>query len=156
MPAGRPSKYTEALAERICLRIIQGEPLRSICRSDGIPALGTIMRWLATIPEFQERYARAKSVQADLMAEQILEIADDSENDITEEGGFNSEHVQRSRLRVDARKWLMAKLAPIKYSDRTHIEHGGSIGRSLDTLTDAELEAIAAGRAGSTPAKKGA
>jgi hypothetical protein len=87
--------------------------------------------------EFRHQYARAREAQADFLAEEILQIADDGENDTyaTENGpAVNHDVVQRSRLRVDARKWLASKLAPKKYGDKLAV--GGAddmppIGHSL-------------------------
>jgi hypothetical protein len=91
-----------------------------------MPASSSVLRWLATQPEFREKYARAREVQMDAMAEEIIAIADDTSLDLEfdEKGDprANHEFIQRSRLRVDARKWLMAKLAPRKYGDKQHLE----------------------------------
>jgi len=73
------------------------------------------------------------------MAEEILEISDDGRNDwTTRENGrgelvdcVDQDHIQRSKLRVDARKWLLSKLRPDKYGDRTAIEHSGPGGTPL-------------------------
>lgn len=127
---GRPSKYSAELAALICGRIAEGESLRQICRDDAMPGISTVMQWLAAKPEFVEQYARAREAQQDAWADEILEIADDGRNDwiIREEGEAggvisNQEHIQRSKLRVDARKWLMSKLAPKKYGDK--VTHSG-------------------------------
>jgi hypothetical protein len=92
---------------------------------------------------FREQYARARESQADYYAEEIIQISDDGTNDWMErrseaEKGagvdtgwvLNGEHVQRSRLRVDARKWYAGKLAPKKYGDklRTSIQ-GRTVGQ---------------------------
>jgi hypothetical protein len=81
-----------------------------------------VLRWLSQKPEFSQKYARAKQAQAEVMADEILDIADDSSKDAinTEEGKVyqNSEFINRSRLRVDSRKWLMSKMLPKKYGDR--------------------------------------
>ena len=81
------------------------------------------MRWLEAHLEFRDQYARARELQAEHWAEEIIEIADDSRNDFIEKEGraaleAESENINRSRLRVDTRKWLMARLAPKKYGDR--------------------------------------
>ncbi|OZI26935.1 terminase [Bordetella genomosp. 9] len=88
----------------------------------------TVMRWLADNAVFREQYARAREAQADKLAEEILSIADDGLNDtyVDDEGNKRTDHdvVARSRLRVDARKWLASKMAPKKYGDK--IEHVGN------------------------------
>lgn len=93
--------------------------------------MATVFRWLAQHGEFQEQYARAREAQADYLAEEILDIADDGTNDWMEREGntlVDHEHISRSKLRVDARKWLMSKLLPKKYGDRQTTEHIGAGG----------------------------
>ncbi len=121
--AGRPSIYTEPLAAKICRRLAEGKSLRSICRDDAMPAISTVMGWLfdGEHDEFSEQYARAREAQAEVRADEIVDIADDDTNDFTadKDGNLvaNNEHIQRSRLRVDARKWIAAKLLPKRYGD---------------------------------------
>jgi hypothetical protein len=141
MKTGRPSTYTPKRAAKICAEIAVGKSLREICRADGMPDMRTVFRWLAAHDEFRQQYARAREAQADYLAEEILEIADDGTNDWIERQQGDSvsrlvdhENINRSRLRVDARKWLMSKLQPKKYGDRIQQEVSGS-------LTFAELVA---------------
>lgn len=126
-PAGRPSSFTQAMADQICERIADGESLRAICRDESMPAKSTVFKWLADMKPFADQYARAREAQADTLADEILEIADDTSRDTiaTEKNGEqpNSEWITRSRLRVDARKWLASKMAPKKYGDK--ITHAG-------------------------------
>ena len=92
----------------------------------------TIFSWLRTKPEFLEQYARAKQESADALAEELLDIADDGSNDWMESNkpgnqgyDMNGEALQRSRLRVDTRKWLMSKQKPKKYGDKMDVTSGG-------------------------------
>ena len=120
----RASTYTEEIASQILEQLTLGVPLRQICRDDNLPAASTVIKWADQRPDFRERYARARSLGLDAMAEEIIDIADDGSNDWLErEGEFslNGEHVQRSKLRVDARKWLLSKMRPDKYGDRVAI-----------------------------------
>jgi hypothetical protein len=96
--------------------------------------------------EFREQYAQAREAQADTWADEIVEIADDGSNDWLarshgedDEGWrVNGEHIQRSRLRVDARKWLMGKASPKKYGDKIEHDHRGGISLNI-TGDDASL-----------------
>jgi len=122
---GRPSDFTQELADLICQTMAEGNSLRAVCREKGMPAVSTVCRWLAEKPAFQEQYARARESMADTMFEELLEIADDSSGDYTDTPNgqkFNGENVQRSRLRVDARKWAISKIAPKKYGDKLDID----------------------------------
>jgi hypothetical protein len=94
-----------------------------------LPGIDTIMRWLNASPDLQARYAGAKQLQADLMAEEMIGIAEDGSGDRvqrTDRNGntyveLDTEHVQRSRLRIDTRKWLMSKLMPKKYGEKLEL-----------------------------------
>jgi hypothetical protein len=126
---GRPTLYTEELARLICERVATTTfGLARMCSTyDDIPDKSTINLWRYKYPEFSTQYAQAKLKQADLLAEECLDIADDGTNDWMESFGedgdtayrLNGEHVQRSRLRIDTRKFLAAKLLPKQYGDKT-------------------------------------
>jgi hypothetical protein len=104
---------------------VDGESLRQICRDPQMPSKTSVMRWLAAHKSFSDQYARARLEQAEGFADEILEIADDSRNDwIEREFGRGNvvevpdrEVTDRSKLRVDARKWLMSKMLPKKYGE---------------------------------------
>ncbi|WP_426526851.1 terminase small subunit protein [Bradyrhizobium sp. McL0615] len=143
---GRPSDYSPELAVLICARMGEGESLRSICRDDAMPALSTVFRWLAGDKAFQDQYARAMDARATLLAEEILEISDDRSGDAVtdpETGAvrMDAEFVARSRLRVDSRKWLAARMSPKKYGDKVTQEISGPDGAAVQTITKIELVA---------------
>ena len=140
---GRPSLYTEPLAAKICLRLAEGESLRAVCADKAMPSISTVMGWLfdGNHGDFPEQYARAREAQAEIRADEIVDIADDASNDFAADKDgkpvANSEHIQRSRLRVDARKWIAAKLLPKRYGDK--LDLGGTVGlRWEDALKDLE------------------
>ena len=83
----------------ICTRMGEGESLRSICRDDAMPALSTVFRWLAGDNSFQEQYARAMDARATLLAEEILEIADDGRNDTYKDDDGNEATIAADALR---------------------------------------------------------
>lgn len=125
----RQSEFTQEIADAICERLSQGDSLRSICEAEDMPACSSVFKWLTQQPAFAEQYARAREAQADHMAEEILQIADDGRNDTyqTDNGeAVNHDVIARSRLRVDARKWLASKMAPKKYGDKLAV--GGAEG----------------------------
>jgi hypothetical protein len=119
---GRPSGFTQEVADAICERLAEGESLRSICAGDDMPNKATVFRWLAAHKEFSDQYARAREAQADALFDEILDIADDGRNDTyTDEDGnerTNQDVIARSRLRVDSRKWMAGKLRPKVYGDK--------------------------------------
>ncbi len=132
------SGYSQKLALCICEEIAKGRSLRSICSPDNMPAASTVCLWLTEHKDFAEQYTRAREAQADFLAEDTIEIADNATNDWMatndpENPGYtlNGEHVQRSRLRVDARKWFASKVAPKKYGEKIGLEHSGEINLGL-------------------------
>lgn len=132
-PVGRPSKYTEALAERICEMIASGSSLRTVAKTEGMPMVATMFSWMRQHPEFLKQYEQAKQEQADALAEDMLDIADDGTNDWMEvhdkDGNsvgykLNGEHVQRSKLRIETRKWIAERMKPKKYGAKVDVAHG--------------------------------
>ena len=134
---GRPSTFTQEVADLICERLADGESLRAICLADDMPNRATVFRWLGAEATFRDQYARAREEQAETLLDEIVEIADDSAGDASDVDGMNvlnSEHIQRSRLRVDARKWVVSKLAPKKYGDKLQTEISGPNGGPLQVV----------------------
>jgi len=130
MPGGRPTDYCDEMATLICQRVATHTVgLHKLCTMyDDLPSKFTVNLWRYKHPEFSARYAQAKLMQADLLAEECLDIADEDSNDIRidPETGYetcNTEFIARSRLRIDTRKWLAAKLLPKQYGERK--EEGG-------------------------------
>lgn len=120
--------------DEICEQIANCVPLRVIAANEGI-SKGSLINWLA---EHSEQYSRARDAQADTLVEDLLAIADDGSNDTYEnENGTQTNHdvIARSRLRVDARKWLASKMAPKKYGDKLAIG-GAEDMPALKMITD--------------------
>lgn len=120
-PKGRPSEFSQAVADEICERLAKGESLRSITsanRDDFMPGQTTVYRWLDENEAFRKQYARARELQADHFVEEIIEIADQPNVRTNAEGEVVASDPQRDRLRVDVRKWVASKLAPKKYGDK--------------------------------------
>lgn len=146
MPAGRPTDYTQETADIICERLADGESLRTICDDEDMPARSTVFRWLSLHKEFSDQYARAKEVQAEVLADELISIADDGRNDWMErknEDGENigwrenGEALRRSALRIDTRKWVAAKLLPKKYGEKIAV--GGS--KDMDPIETKDTNA---------------
>ncbi len=130
----RPSEYTQEKADAICELLAQGKSLRTVCKGDDMPSGATVFKWMRTNEEFLKQYARAKEASADALLEEIYDIADDGRNDFMEDEymkgktpGYqlNGENIQRSRLRVDVRKWAASKLKPKKYGDMLDVKSDG-------------------------------
>lgn len=142
--AGRPSDYTADIASHICRRLAEGESLRSICRADDMPAESTVRLWALEDREgFSAQYTRSRELGYLAMADELLEIADDGANDTySKEDGteiVNHDHIARSRLRVDTRKWMLSKALPKIFGDKvTNIHEGGDKPIEMNTVTDRE------------------
>lgn len=141
----RPTLYTSEIADEICERIATGETLRAICRSDGMPSYRSVYRWRESDAQFSARFTLAREIGGDVIAEQTLEIADETSNDTieTEHGEkANSEWINRSKLRVETRLKLLAVWFPRKYGQRIDVTSGNE---SLNLTAEdraAKLQAI--------------
>jgi hypothetical protein len=104
---GRPSAYSDKIAETICGRLVDGESLRAICADPAMPARATVFRWLARNQEFRRSYALARQCHAEDFAFETLAIANDSSRDYVKTTGvdgkvtwvFDKENFARQRLR---------------------------------------------------------
>ena len=107
---GRPTLFTDELALEICERIANGRSLRNVCLDKDMPHMATVMRWIDDNSEFCEQYRRACEDRETTHFEEMLTIAD----------GVLPETAQvaRAKLRIDARKWVLARMNPKKYSDK--------------------------------------
>ena len=131
-PVGRPTKYKQSIARGICLRLMLGQSLNEICALDKYPSKITVFTWLQKRPDFLNQYRAAREAQQETHLDEMLEIADDASNDWMErndkEGNavgwqVNGDHVSRSKLRVDTRKWIMERLAMKVYGNKQSIDH---------------------------------
>lgn len=142
----RPSDFTQETADIICERIAEGQSLRSICLADDMPAMRTVFNWLAKSEAFVQQYTRARDAQADALADEIVDIADDGSRDYAKDADgrevVDHDHIARSRLRVDARKWIASKLKPKKYGDKLSTELTGADGGPVRVIAGPLDDAI--------------
>lgn len=120
------------------LKRIETRSVRDVCSDDDMPAQSSVYDKLLEDTAFAEKYARATERRADHMFDEMLEIADDGSNDWMERQeeqslGWreNGEALNRSRLRVDTRKWILARMQPRKYGDKMDVNTTGSISINL-------------------------
>jgi hypothetical protein len=131
---GRPKIYTKEIADYICEQLMEGRTLTAICREEKVPVLATVFGWLREtspnfVKEFLKAYLVARQVQGEVVADQAMDIADDGRNDTYFKKDKNGkmvrvidyDNVQRSRLRVEHKRWLASKLYPRKFSDRMQL-----------------------------------
>jgi hypothetical protein len=142
---GRPTVYSATTADTICRRLTEGETLVHICRDKDMPTRSTVHLWRDTVEGFSDRYVRARERQAETWADEIIDIADDSAADTihTDHGQkADNEWINRSKLRVQTRQWLMGKAAPKQFGDKVSHEHGTQDGKPIEVdvkYTDIEV-----------------
>ena len=114
---GRPASFTQALADEICERISDGEPLAAMCREEHLPHRSTISAWCLNRPEFAARYSMAREVGFDAIACRVREIARGQ--------GESTKDVQRDKLIIETDLKLLAKWDPKRYGDRIDLNATG-------------------------------
>lgn len=113
----RPSAFTDELADRICAAMLEGRSMRQVCEEDGMPHRSTVLRWMSENEDFATKCARARAMQADIMDDLILEVADNC----------TPETAQADRVKIAAYQWRAAKLQPKKYGEKVELEHSGAV-----------------------------
>ncbi len=148
---GRPTTYKTEVAVEVCTRLAIGESLVEITREDEMPGYRTVMRWLleeypADDPrhEFRQMYARARVVQAETYADQMVVLADQDANDVLYDLDGHpvqatNVRIQRHKLQIDTRKWIASKLLP-RFSDRVTVEGGEKpLEIEVEVMDDREI-----------------
>lgn len=137
-PKGRPSNYTDAIASQICDMLAEGTPLTKICKREDMPHYSTVLRWQRDNADFCDVSTRAKAEGAHALADQALEIADNSELD-----------PQDRRIRIDTRLRLIGKWNSGAYGEKVAHDHSGSIATPVNadevrTEIESQLARLAA------------
>jgi hypothetical protein len=126
--------YSQQIADAICELVAEGKSVRQICSAENMPSKSSVFKWMNEHKEFADQYARAKEQVLEHYADELVEIADDESGDVTGELNMpNSVAVQRAKLRVDTRKWILSKLAAKKYGDKVQQELTGANGGPIET-----------------------
>jgi hypothetical protein len=153
---GAPSTYDPHIANMICIMISEGKSLRQILAQDTtglLPAQSTVYEWLLRHKDFAENYTRAREEQADTLADEIIQIADEQPEIVVvtdKKTGAVIEHkldgafLQWQKNRIEARKWTAMKLKPKKYGDRVAVEgvEGGAAIKTEETSSGKLFELI--------------
>lgn len=133
---GRPQETVNPeVIEEICAWIADGNTLRSFCRLEGKPAWRTVYGWLAKDEDFQARFAHAREMGQDAIAEDTLEIIDTRPEMVISDNNskMDSAFVSWKKNQVDQRMKLLAKWNPKKYGDKVGVDHQG--GFILNVVT---------------------
>jgi transposase len=144
-PRGRPSEYTEAIAEAICDKIANGIPLREICRDDNMPAWRTVYDWQAAHADFSARIAHARELGEEAIAQECMHIADTPQigirTTVKPSGTETAEAdmIEHRRLQIDTRLKLLAKWNPRKWGDKLAVGGAPDLPPVQSTLNVASL-----------------
>lgn len=116
--AGRPTKKTDELIDKILERVALGENNVTICRDPEMPSRSTLHDWLAKDKSFSDKYAQAKNFGGDVVAQSLIELASQP---INYDGKNPNAEVQHRRLQIDTLKFLLGKWYPKKYGDKLDV-----------------------------------
>lgn len=130
----RKSQFNAEIAETICERLADGETLTAICEDIGISA-PLVSYWQSKIPEFAEAYTRARAMQLERFADDVITLSDEAQ-------GLDSAGVQAVKLRTDNRKWLLSKLRADVYGDKLDVTSAGKALAPPTHQIDARVQSI--------------
>ncbi len=117
--------------------------LRAVCESgdDLTPTESSFRDWCEDDEELAAQYTRAREDRAEKIFEECLAIADSQEGDVIKVDGTdqpNHDLIQRARLRIDTRKWMLGKMQPKVYGEKLDLNHGGNLTINI-SRDDADL-----------------
>lgn len=123
---GRPTLYSQSLADKICEQLSQGISLRTVCLADDIPSAATVFTWLRTNKEFLEQYVRAKEESAEAHNEMLLDLGDEAITlSQSVDPKVSNAVVSAVKLKADNLKWVMSKMKPKKYGEKVDYTTNG-------------------------------
>lgn len=132
---GRPSKFTQEIADAICDEMINGRDLLDICNDDDMPGRASVYRWLKENPSFEAQYARAREALADYELAHLKKLAE----------SCNESNVNSTRVKLNHYQWRLMKIAPRTYGDKTRTEvtgaEGGAVKIESNVVDSRELNA---------------
>lgn len=125
-PRRKPSHgvaYSPEIAERILDGLMQGQGLNTVCQADDMPDESAVRQWvLDNVDGFAPKYARARAIQAERIADELIALSDKASD---------SETAQVQRLKIDTRKWVISKILPKKYGDKVEVEQTGEVKHTV-------------------------
>ncbi len=131
---GRPSTYTPERGKAICKRLSEGESLTTICKDATTPKRDTVYKWIADNEGFRDDYALAREQYADYVFDGLLDICDNPD--------LAPQDVQKARLQIDTRKWVLARMSPKKYGEKAALELSGEGGGPIVITYDKDFEGV--------------
>jgi hypothetical protein len=115
---GRPSTFSQEIADRICDLMVDGKDMQEICKMDDMPSRATVLRWQNQHPEFDAQCVRAREALAEFELQKLKELADNC----------TEKNVNSTRVKLNHFQWRVMKIAPRVYGERTRTEVSGADG----------------------------
>ncbi len=137
MTAGRPTDYSQSMADKILKRLSEGETVSKICLSDDMPARSTVLLWSATHKEFSDRYLLALKGVGQIRVDEIPEVISAMKKGTVDP--------VVGKIEIDTLKWMAGKFYPRMYGDKSTVESQNT-NINLNTevqLSDADLAILA-------------
>lgn len=142
MSAGRNTRCTQEITDEICLRLADGESLRSICRDKDMPCKASVLLWVVsgrviegTDRQFKDQYMTAREAGGFSHADEALDLRHEVRS------GDLDPH--QAKVMLDALKWGAERMAPKHHAQRQEVDHSSSDGsmspKSVDPDTVASL-----------------
>lgn len=146
----RPSQYDSDVGGELCRRLSSGRSLRDICEDIEMPTIEKVFDWIQLVDSFAQQYARARSTQAEVLADEIISLSNNCRlgEIVTIKDGplgietrtVTADMIERSKLQIQARQWFASKVAPHKYGDRVAHqmldEHGKPAKAGITVIID--------------------
>mgnify|MGYP005863524761 CR=1 FL=1 len=124
-PMGRPTEYTQDIADKICAWLAGGQSLRAFCRQDNTPALSTVCLWIVSRDDFSEQYRRAREAAGYAHGDGVVEIVE-----LLRSGAVDP---QTGKAMMDGLKWSAERMAPKAHVAKQSLEHTGADGGAIQT-----------------------
>lgn len=125
---GRPTIYSQELADELCLRIANGKSLNAVCKADDMPSKSLVYIWIANNSEFLDKYREATKQREDFHFDEMLDIADSVEPESSE--------IAKAKLKIDTRKWVLSRMNPRKYGDKPEADEEESNAQPVEVIVN--------------------
>lgn len=125
-----PPEEAERKRAYVLRRLAAGDSIAEICRNQEAPSQDTVYKWVLEGGRFAEMYAQARQIQAERLFDELLRISDQLD-EVGPDGKRDRAAIDRARLMIDTRKWILAKMLPKKYGDLSKLEISGNPLRPL-------------------------
>lgn len=154
-PSNHVSSFDKKIFDIVCERMAAGHSLRSVCADESLPDESTIRKWALEDDARYTQYTRARGVQADSYVDELIAISDGAGDlqqllkelgidDLSSEKKIDAkmlkalvrQKVERDRLKIETRKWLISKILRTRFGDKVSQEITGPNGEPLNAANN--------------------